>query len=341
MKKDITIADVAKQAGVSKTTVSFYLNQKSGHIAQETKDRIAKAIFDLNYIPPVAQSQLSSGNPSVQRPIGIMLRSITNKFSSQFIEGVQSVLKENYLCVAFESNYDNKREKNFIKEMSSPASPFAGYIIQPTEELEIEWKASNNRNVVMIDNKFKTSKGCWVTCDFYGAVHDTLNMMIERGYEQFVIISAHPENITSREDRIRGLTDNLEHLEKPYTTILAKNTVSIGEFTTKLNKFIKYKIPTCIFVCNDWLLPTVFTSLIPYKKYIPQKLGLIGLNNEEWTELTTPSISALYQPAFEEGEIAARILLDQINKSNQVIPTRILKFTFHEHESTLRKNFLI
>jgi len=342
MKNKTTIADVAKHAGVSKTAVSFYLNQKGGHISKETKDKIANAILELHYISPGEKSQPISEIATDMQPVGIILRSLTNKFSSQFLEGVHNILQDNYLCVAIESNYDYQREKNCFEIMSSATSPFAGYIIQPSEDFERMWKsAKNKRNVVMIDNTFKSSMGCWVTCDFYGAVHDTLNLMIERGYEQYIIVSAAPENISSRADRIRGLTDNLDHLEKPYITIISKNTVSTGEIGAKLNKFIKYKIPTCIFVCNDWLLPAVFTSLIPYKKLIPQQLGLIGLDNEEWSELTTPSISSLWQPAYEEGQIAATILLDQIKKNNQVIPNRILKFSFHERESTLRKNYMI
>lgn len=335
MAKKTTLQDVAKYVGVSKTTVSFFLNGRHEHMSAETQAKISTALKELNYTPPAVKEAPVSRTD--KRVIGIMLRSITNGFSSRFLRGINSVLGESCLCHVFESDYDAEKEKSFINEMTSFGAD--GMIIQPSERLESFWRSSkSNHCMVLIDNSYQFSRGCWVTCDFYGAVHDTLNLMIERGYEQFVIITAPPNDHPTREERISGLTDNLEHMEKTYSCIYTTGNTNNGEIASKLAKFLHYNVPTCIFVCNDWLLPTTFAALTPFRKNIPQQIGLIGLDCNDWSYLTTPSITTLEQPAFEEGQIAARILLDQIDKTGQVMPNRILKFSFHERESTLRKN---
>ena len=84
------------------------------------------------------------------------------------------------------------------------------------------------------------------------------------------------------------------------------------------------------------LLDKAYLVLRNYKDLIPNKIGLIGFDSLEWTELVTPSITTIVQPAYEEGQAAARILIDRIENQNQEVPNCILHCRINQCDSTKR-----
>ena len=89
-----------------------------------------------------------------------------------------------------------------------------------------------------------------------------------------------------------------------------------------------------VFVPNCWALPTVFLALKHHRKKMPQ-LGLMGFDNMEWVNFSSPSITTIVQPAFEEGLEAAKIVIDQIEGKNEVPGQRVLDCYVNWNESTL------
>jgi DNA-binding LacI/PurR family transcriptional regulator len=104
----------------------------------------------------------------------------------------------------------------------------------------------------------------------------------------------------------------------------------------KLKPYLESDQSTGIFVCNNWLLDKAYLVLRNYRDLIPQKIGLIGFDSLEWTELVSPSITTIVQPAYEEGQAAAKILIDRIENRNEEAPNRILKCRINELDSTRR-----
>ena len=80
-------------------------------------------------------------------------------------------------------------------------------------------------------------------------------------------------------------------------------------------------------------LPLVFTVIKELNYNLPQ-VGLIGFDNTEWTRFSSPNISTLVQPAFEEGQQATKILIDQIEGRNQEERQQVLDCSVSWKEST-------
>ena len=112
------------------------------------------------------------------------------------------------------------------------------------------------------------------------------------------------------------------------------NKPSINELT----EYFKFKFNpakrTLIFVQNQWALPRVYKALQPMAHLLPQQIGLLGLNCEDWTNLTTPTVSTIIEPVDQEGREAAEMLLALLDGSSEPGEQRILECKLNWLDST-------
>ena len=101
---------------------------------------------------------------------------------------------------------------------------------------------------------------------------------------------------------------------------------------------LRFGVRTLIFVANCFLLPPVYLALKDYRNLMPDTIGLIGFDNTEWTDFSSPTITTIVQPAYDEGYQAASILIDSLKGTNEQIPNQILKCSVNWNESTKQHN---
>ncbi|MEG0077789.1 LacI family DNA-binding transcriptional regulator [Anaerorhabdus sp.] len=322
MSDKLTIKDIAKLSGTSKTTVSFYLNGKTDKMSLGTQERIREIIEKTNYQPNVIARSLNA--KSIQL-IGVIIGDITNTFANQIVKGIDNVAKEkNYQLIIGNSNYDFQMEKKYIERML--AMGVDGFIVQPTIEFEVVEKelGNNQKPIVYIDSQSRNSKGLWVKTNNYEAVLEATESIIEKGYENFIMITADPSVLTTRMERARGYEDALKLKGYSVKTFIVNSDTKSEEMKTFIEQNLEDK-KTCIFAPNCWVLPKVFVAIKELRHLMPDKLGLMGFDNLEWTEFSYPTVSTIVQPAYDEGETAARILIDRIEGVNEEAPNQILK----------------
>lgn len=333
MSDRITINDIAKLAGVSKTTVSFFLNGKFDKMSDETRRKLEDVITRTNYHPNTIARSLNYKQTYL---IGVVIGDITNSFANQIVKGIDDYSREHgYQMIVGSSNYLLDNERKCITGMA--AMGVDGFIVQPTVHFETMWKELGiHKPIAYFDSPNQASEELWVKTNNYEAVYDATEMLVKQGYSQFVIITADPYVLQTRMERNRGFTDCLELAKKPYGMILADSTTTAEALENKLKPYLESDQSTGIFVCNNWLLDKAYLVLRNYRDLIPQKIGLIGFDSLDWTELVSPSITTIVQPAYEEGQAAAKILIDRIENRNEEAPNRILKCRINELDSTRR-----
>ncbi|MBQ1439189.1 MAG: LacI family DNA-binding transcriptional regulator [Solobacterium sp.] len=333
MSDRITINDIAKLAGVSKTTVSFFLNGKFDKMSDETRRKLEDVITRTNYHPNTIARSLNYKQTYL---IGVVIGDITNSFANQIVKGIDDYSREHgYQMIVGSSNYLLDNERKCITGMA--AMGVDGFIVQPTVHFETMWKELGiHKPIAYFDSPNQASEELWVKTNNYEAVYDATEMLVKQGYNHFVIITADPYVLQTRMERNRGFTDCLELAKKPYGMILADSTTTAEALENKLKPYLESDQSTGIFVCNNWLLDKAYLVLRNYRDLIPQKIGLIGFDSLEWTELVSPSITTIVQPAYEEGQAAAKILIDRIENRNEEAPNRILKCRINELDSTRR-----
>ena len=216
-----------------------------------------------------------------------------------------------------------------------------GFIVQPTVEFRTVYSELEvSKPIVYFDSPNRGMSGLWIKTNNYEAMYETCDLMVEKGYEYFVNITADPYVLTTRLERTRGLTDNLDLRKLGYDVIIANEETSDEALKEKLTPIFETKHNVCVVVSSCWLLPMVYRVLQQWKDRIPQDIGLVGFDSLEWTELSSPTVTTIVQPAFEEGYLAGKVLIDRIEGRNEELPNHILNCRINEKESTDKKKAL-
>ena len=127
-KQRVTIADVAREAGTSTASVSYYLNDKREKLSEKTQNKIARVIKELGYVPN-AQAQTLTGKQT--HVIAIIILDNTNKWAGLVLNGMEQVmLPAGYQTVVCTSNFNPETELMYVDKMLSLGVD--GFIIQPT-----------------------------------------------------------------------------------------------------------------------------------------------------------------------------------------------------------------
>ena len=322
-KKRITIKDIAEMAGTSKTTVSFFLNGRTNRMSEETQERIRRAVRETGYEPsPIARGM----NAKQSYLIGVIIGDITNTFANQIVKGIDEVAsKAGYRMLVCSSNFDRQNELAYIERLL--ALGVDGFIVQPTanfKEITASIKDAG-KELVFIDSKLYDFASNWVKTDNYEASYRAVEACIAKGYKRFLVVTAAPGLISSRIERFSGFVDALEAHELGFTQFLIENDRVDQE---RLHAFLQANIdgttPTLVFAPNCWVLPDIYVACKEYYPLMPDRVGLLGFDNTEWAGVASPSVSVVVQPAHDEGQQAASILIDLIAEKEDVDPHRVL-----------------
>lgn len=323
-KQRVTIADVAREAGTSTASVSYYLNDKRDKLSDKTQAKIAHVIKELGYIPN-AQAQTLTGKHT--HVIAIIILDNTNKWAGLVLNGMEQVmLPAGYQTVVCTSNFNPETELMYVDKMLSLGVD--GFIIQPTAN----FKAVHDRieragkPVVFFDAAIYSPGTSWIKTNLYDGVYNATQALLDAGYEDFFSIAANMTEMRTRMERFQGYAEALAASGQIYKAIsIDHSKPSVNEFT----EYFKYKLNpakrTLIFVQNQWALPRVYKALQPMAHLLPQQIGLLGLNCEDWTNLTTPTVSTIIEPVDQEGREAAEMLLALLDGSSTPGEQRILE----------------
>ena len=164
MSDRITINDIAKLAGVSKTTVSFFLNGKFDKMSDETRRKLEDVITRTNYHPNTIARSLNYKQTYL---IGVVIGDITNSFANQIVKGIDDYSREHgYQMIVGSSNYLLENERKCITGMA--AMGVDGFIVQPTVHFETMWKELGiHKPIAYFDSPNQASEELWVKTNNY------------------------------------------------------------------------------------------------------------------------------------------------------------------------------
>lgn len=332
MASKLTIKDIAQMANTSKTTVSFFLNGKTNKMSAQTYDRIKKIIEATNFVP---NSLARSLNSKKSHLIGVIIGDITNVFSNQLVKGLEDTASKNgYQIIMGNSNYEDGKEKNYIDQMI--AMGVDGFVIQPTLNSMSNYKKieKEGRPIVFIDSKLYEDTFNWVKANNRDSVYQALKACVQKGYQDFYLIGADPSMLSTRLERSQGFTDVMLEYGMGFKKMMIEDGISRpAQIKDFLQANIDLKKKSLIFVPNCWALHLVRQALTDYIQYIPQ-IGLLGFDNTEWTGYSSPTISTIVQPAYEEGRESAEILLKNLKHPSARVYQKVLNCRVNWLQST-------
>jgi LacI family transcriptional regulator len=338
----VTIKDIAKALGLSTSTVSRALRD-SYEISQETKQQVLDYARQINYRPnPIALSLKEKRS----RSIGVVVSEIANSFFSQAINGIESIANtRGYNVIISQSRESYEREIMNIDFLTSRS--IDGFIISVSTETNdfshIEELYNRGLPIVCFDRVVEEMNTHKVTVNNFQGAYDATTHLVKNGYGNIAILS-NSEYLSITRERLSGylkaLEDNNIPFKEAYVKYCPHGGMIYNEVESAMDSLMKLKQrPDAIFAAAD-KLTTNFMRYCKSKGYrIPDDIAVIGFSNLDLTELLSPSLSVVRQPAFEMGKIAAELLITTIESKRAVteFDNRILPAELFIRESSAKK----
>ncbi|MGX7024618.1 LacI family DNA-binding transcriptional regulator [Vagococcus hydrophili] len=319
MKKNVTISDVAKQAEVSKTTISRYLNGRFGNMSAETKDRIEQVISDLNYRPNRQAQALKSKRSYL---IGVIVSDISNMYSSLLLKGIGEVLGDaGYQMIIMDAANSIEKEQDLLHKLIDQS--VEGIILQPSSREASHYQFIKDENIplLLVDRGIEPLIFPLVTTDNEDATKKMLTLILEKKYERIVVISEPLADIVTREIRYQSIKETVKRRK------CLLNLVEVTKETNlknEIKKSLSYSEKTVIFASNGKMLMEILTILITEGIEIPEKIGVTGFDDWNLSALVGPGITSIEQQTQKIGNVSGKQMLAYLEDEEKKDETRIV-----------------
>lgn len=318
-----TIADVAKAAGVSKTTISRYLSGDYKSISEATLKRIKETVAELKYRPNRMARGLKADR---SYSIGMIFADISNPYSTSVLRGAEDVCtKSGYSMIVCNTDNDAAKEKNYIAMMQ--AHRIDGLIIHPTGHNQdiLHELAEDRTPVVLIDRKIPGLEFDMVTTDNYQAMTDAMEFFLHQGYKRIGFFSQPILHVSSRMERCQAYMDALRKADLPSSDIYEFEYRSQEQLEKQLERFISLTEgqPRMIFAVNGITQLKLMGAIQKKGLRIPEDVGIAGFDDSDWAPMIGAGITTIAQPTYEIGQNAMERVLQRINgddSQEQYIP---------------------
>ncbi|MXP56835.1 LacI family DNA-binding transcriptional regulator [Pantoea sp. Taur] len=309
--KRVLLSDVAKLAGLSKATVSRYMNQ-SIVLPQETIDRIESAIHTLDYRGNSLARRLSKGGSET---LGLVLPDITNPFFAELADAAEEAASaRGYSLVLCITRNNPEKEAQFIRWLDTRQVDGLLFTTNRPDNGVLRQEIQRQRHVVLLDEDIPGSTVPKVFADNVQGGRMATEQLIAAGHTQIAFIGG-PEQLMSVRERYQGFCSAMQQsgLAIPPEWVMYGNYArEFGQQALK-QLFSCAQRPTAVFAASDYLVLGLLDGLRASGLQAPAALSLVGFDDANYTDLTHPRISTIRQPARELGHTAVNIMLRLLN----------------------------
>jgi LacI family transcriptional regulator len=296
----VTIKDIARELGISPSTVSRALKDHPD-ISVQTKKAVNELAEKLNYQPNIVALNLRQKKTNT---IGVIIPEIVHFFFSTVISGIEDVAyTAGYNVILAQSNESYQREITDMKALFN--SRVDGMLLSISRETtnfdHIESIISKGLPIVFYDRMYNSPTASKVIVDDYVGAKEAVNHLIEQGCKRIAQLNGAPNLIISI-DRLRGYKDALnEHgMDVPEDLIISCPSGTFDEGKKATKKLLSMpKPPDAIFADNDPMAMGAMMAIKEKRLKIPQDIAIVGFSNWFFGELMDPSLTTVDQPGFE------------------------------------------
>lgn len=334
MKSKATLKQIAKDLGVSVSTVSKALNN-SPEISEPTKIKIQEFAKLKNYKPNIIGLNLKNRST---RTIGVIIPNILNPFFAKVFSGIEKIADEKgYNVITCISNESIQKEIHALDVLSN--GTIDGFILSVSEEAQKEEEYSHfaeiiagGTPIVMFDRIAEEIACDKVIVDDYEASVNAIEYLIQTGCKRIAIVSVI-DNLSVGKLRVKGYKAALEKANLPIDEKLMLLTDEEESLDSRLEKLFAEK-PDAFFALDEPTSTSVMKMALKKGYKIPEELSVIGFADGIWSRRLTPSLSTISQHGPEIGEAAAKMLIDRLESKENLKPTtQIIRTELRKRDS--------
>jgi DNA-binding LacI/PurR family transcriptional regulator len=324
-RKEVTVADVARRADVSISTVSRVINNAE-RVSPETKKAIIEAMTELGYKP---RSTADFELPVSSKNIAVMVNDLRSPFNTEVAESVaRTMVTYDYLMTLFVNNADNDILELHLNEAHQrnldgviivcsniPADSPMNHLIRQMNVVSIQ---SEIENVDIVDST-----------DEAGTM-EVVEHLIGLGHRRIAFLGF--SNMTMFYQRFRGYRKVLEAHGIPFR----EKYVGFGYPSSKFSYDMTCRLlsmkdrPTAIHCFNELTASGVYLAVRDHKLHIPDDISLTCMDGTIISQLCTPTLTTVAQPIRSMAEIAADLLIKKITEGpthhtqHITVPTKLV-----------------
>ncbi|HEY1367853.1 MAG TPA: LacI family DNA-binding transcriptional regulator [Gaiellaceae bacterium] len=321
--------DVARAAGVSKSSVSRALNGVPGTVAPATAARVRRAMEELGYVPNAVAASLKYQRT---KTVGLVLPDLGNPFFALVAAGVEAEISgAGYSLLVANTGNDHERETSATRMLLERqvdalligSSSLAGN--------HLRLALGRGVHVALVDSHPRRFSVDCITADNRGGAAEATAHLLALGHRDLGVIAGLADD-SSAAERLQGVRATLDAagLRLPHERCHA------GDFGIASGREGAHALlggpdpPTALFVANNLMTVGAMRGIADLGLRIPDDVSLVGFDDMDWYPLASPPITAVAQPAHEIGRRAARRLLERIRGTRrsrprtELLPTELI-----------------
>ncbi len=344
-----TINDIARLAGVSKTTVSFAFNDP-GRISADTRDRIFKIAEERGYVPDPIARTLSSRRLGT---IGFLLpqhisSAFENRYMAEILRGLGRAFEPNGLSITVIPPMAGSLDKS---ARSAAVDGFVTLGLLPNTDTA---QVIRHRHLplVTIDGSVDGDIPN-VTIRDFDAAFSVMARILELGHREIGIIDMGPVEENEREEGIdmsgshySGIAEQRRagyeaalqtqglSIEQPGISVVYREATRDGAYRAAMDLLDRSDRPSAIVAMSDLMAIGVYHAALKLGIPIPDELSVAGFDDTPEAELLSPPLSTLSQPGMTKGFEAGKMVLELLAGRTLETTTLFMETHFVERGST-------
>lgn len=320
---NVTIADIAEIAHVSKMSVSRVINGQAG-VSAQTRQRIQEVIEQTGYVP--------NSGPNV-RPIGsklvaLLIPDITTTYMGEILRGVSGAAERlNYgLMMYTQGAMSNIQRTSYYLSILESSQVDGVLLIVPHDyEMIVSDLKQHDLPYVIIDHHSDTEEEPSVAATNRKGALDAMRHLLALGHRRIGFITGRID-IACSIDRLQGYKEGLAEVGLPYDESL----VCEGDFSQQTGFQSAQALlgldnpPTAIFASNDIMAFGVMDVAKEAGLTIGEDISIVGFDDIDMASHSYPSLTTVRQPMAAMGETALDMLVSLLQGRTVLQPRREL-----------------
>jgi LacI family repressor for deo operon, udp, cdd, tsx, nupC, and nupG len=339
-KKRTTIYDIAQKLNVTPSSVSRALNN-SNYVNEATKKLILKTAEELNYKRNTMASNLRKGH---SKTIGIVVPRINQNYFANIIAGIEdATFKQGYNLIICQSNESYEKEVQSVNTLINQHVDciMISVSIESNNHKHLQNVIDQNIQLIQFDRVADELETLKVINDNEQASFEAVDHMIEQGYKRIALLEG-PQNVDIFRQRKKGYLQALAKHNLPVIEELIVENTWTKELGAKGTRQLLSlpEPPDAIFASvSDFSALGVLEVATAMNIKVPSQLGICGYSNEDFTEITSPSITTIDQFSFYMGKTIANLYFQELESNDTIVVPKIIsiKPKLIIRSSTLKK----
>lgn len=325
----MNINKIAELAGVSRTTVSRYLN--NGYVSDKNKEKIQKIIDETGYVPSSFAQTLRTKKTNL---IGIILPKLSSSTISRIVDGISTqVKKDGYNVLLGNTDSDIEKEIEYLNIFKNNEVDGIIFLAKEISDRHLEVMEKLKIPIIIVGQNIE-NYSC-VFHDDYEASYLVVEELIKSNCKNIGFIGVAEDDIAVGQERKQGyinaLEDNKVELNDEY--------IRIGDFSSESgyecckDLISKNQNIDGIFCATDNIAIGAMEYLKSQGIKIPEEVSIVSIGDSKVSKVVTPKLSTVHYYYKTSGIESAKLLMKKIKDGNKDINKIKLGYEYIKRES--------